>query len=225
MTFGEQIKQAREQKNISQEDLADRLGVSRQAVSKWENDLALPHGVNKEMLGDVLELELTNSNKTTGRNKVFLLSGWIAAAVLLVAMLMLFAGFQRTHVNGPEAPGTGKEPAFQHVRFYDSEMNEVLSEALWYDAAKIECILIQWSGGSAENVKMFSTPAGTQTVEETQLLLTKGILDGESVALLSARTLKDQFQSHIFFALDFGGSTITSEIYNIFDHSSPEETA
>ena len=36
MTLGEQIRQARENKNLSQEELASQLGVSRQAVSKWE---------------------------------------------------------------------------------------------------------------------------------------------------------------------------------------------
>ena len=34
MSLGEQIRAAREEKGISQEELAERLGVSRQAVSK-----------------------------------------------------------------------------------------------------------------------------------------------------------------------------------------------
>ena len=37
MTLGEQIKHEREKRNLSQEELAFQLGVSRQAVSKWEN--------------------------------------------------------------------------------------------------------------------------------------------------------------------------------------------
>ncbi len=57
MTLGEQIKQAREKKNLSQEDLAERIGVSRQAVSKWENDTSVPQGINREVLAEVLELE------------------------------------------------------------------------------------------------------------------------------------------------------------------------
>ena len=36
--LGEKIKSLRKQKNISQEVLANYLGVSFQAVSKWEND-------------------------------------------------------------------------------------------------------------------------------------------------------------------------------------------
>lgn len=36
MKFGDNLKLVRKSKNISQEDLAERLGVSRQSVSKWE---------------------------------------------------------------------------------------------------------------------------------------------------------------------------------------------
>lgn len=42
MTLGEQIKEARERKNYSQEELAEMCGVSRQAVSKWENNGVSP---------------------------------------------------------------------------------------------------------------------------------------------------------------------------------------
>ena len=36
MTLGQRLYQLRKDKNLSQEELADRLGVSRQSVSKWE---------------------------------------------------------------------------------------------------------------------------------------------------------------------------------------------
>ena len=39
MTDGEKIIKIRREKGISQEELAVALNVSRQAVSKWENDL------------------------------------------------------------------------------------------------------------------------------------------------------------------------------------------
>lgn len=42
MTTGEKIARLRREQNITQENLADALGVSRQAVSKWEADLAFP---------------------------------------------------------------------------------------------------------------------------------------------------------------------------------------
>ncbi len=37
MTLGERIALARKKAGLSQEQLGDRLGVSRQAVSKWES--------------------------------------------------------------------------------------------------------------------------------------------------------------------------------------------
>lgn len=41
-TMGERIYELRKRNNMSQGDLADRLEVSRQTVSKWENDSSLP---------------------------------------------------------------------------------------------------------------------------------------------------------------------------------------
>ena len=42
MTLGERIALARKKAGLSQEQLGDRLGVSRQAVSKWESSQANP---------------------------------------------------------------------------------------------------------------------------------------------------------------------------------------
>ncbi len=42
MEFGEQLKKIRKEQKITQEGLAERLGVSRQAVSKWENGEGYP---------------------------------------------------------------------------------------------------------------------------------------------------------------------------------------
>lgn len=42
MTFGEKLQNLRKKAGISQDVLAERLEVSRQAVSKWERDEAMP---------------------------------------------------------------------------------------------------------------------------------------------------------------------------------------
>ena len=42
MTFAEKLKTIRKQSGLSQERLAEKLGVSRQAVTKWETDTGIP---------------------------------------------------------------------------------------------------------------------------------------------------------------------------------------
>ena len=42
MTFAEKLKSIRKQARMSQEQLAEKLGVSRQAVTKWETDAGIP---------------------------------------------------------------------------------------------------------------------------------------------------------------------------------------
>lgn len=40
MDFSEKLKQIRKNEGISQEELAERIGVSRQAVTKWETGVS-----------------------------------------------------------------------------------------------------------------------------------------------------------------------------------------
>ncbi len=42
MTIADRILKLRKMKGISQEELADKIGVSRQAVSKWESEQSIP---------------------------------------------------------------------------------------------------------------------------------------------------------------------------------------
>ena len=42
MNLADRIQSLRKAKGISQEQLADAIGVSRQAVSKWESEQAVP---------------------------------------------------------------------------------------------------------------------------------------------------------------------------------------
>ena len=57
-SFGERLVQLRNIKNISQEELADMLDVSRQSISKWENDKAYPEMTRLLMMSDYFEVSL-----------------------------------------------------------------------------------------------------------------------------------------------------------------------
>lgn len=56
MTMGQRIAQRRRQLGLSQEALADAVGVSRQAVSKWELDEAQPDATKIVLLAKTLEM-------------------------------------------------------------------------------------------------------------------------------------------------------------------------
>lgn len=57
MSIGERISTLRKEANLSQGQLASMLDVSRQAVSKWENDQATPDALKMIRLADVLNTE------------------------------------------------------------------------------------------------------------------------------------------------------------------------
>ena len=52
--IAERIKTAREERGLTQEQLAERLEVSRQAVSKWEMGLSVPSSENLQLLEENL---------------------------------------------------------------------------------------------------------------------------------------------------------------------------
>ena len=56
--YGEKIKAKRKTMGLSQEDLAEKLGVTRQAVSKWETDQARPTMTNLRELAEVFSVDM-----------------------------------------------------------------------------------------------------------------------------------------------------------------------
>ena len=58
MSFGENLKQIRKEHCLSQEELAELLNVSRQAVSKWEQDLGYPEVETLLLLAEKLHVSL-----------------------------------------------------------------------------------------------------------------------------------------------------------------------
>ena len=58
MTLGEKIKEARRKCGFSQEQLAEKLSVSRSAIAKWETDKGLPDVGNLKLLARVLNVSV-----------------------------------------------------------------------------------------------------------------------------------------------------------------------
>ena len=75
------IKENRERLNISQEDFAEKLNVSRQAVSKWENGISKPTSQNLKDICKILEIEIPSNEDIYAENE--------KRNLLLCALLLL----------------------------------------------------------------------------------------------------------------------------------------
>ena len=57
--FSENLKALRKQKGFSQEELATRLHVARQTISKWEKNLSVPDADTLICLAEILEVSVS----------------------------------------------------------------------------------------------------------------------------------------------------------------------
>ena len=58
MSVGKRISELRKQHNMSQGQLATQLGVSRQAISKWENGQSSPDTANLITLSEIFDTNI-----------------------------------------------------------------------------------------------------------------------------------------------------------------------
>ncbi len=109
MTFGEKLQKLRKTKGMSQEELAEHLGVSRQAVSRWELETVTPDVANVVGLSKLFNVSTdyllnTEFNKTDdtleniqdkenkeefSKNKIRILSGVIISILGTIGVLVL----------------------------------------------------------------------------------------------------------------------------------------
>lgn len=77
MILADKIIRLRKKNGWSQEELADKMNISRQAVSKWERDLSFPDISSIPKLAEIFEVSVdeliqvkTETKENIGKNKV-----------------------------------------------------------------------------------------------------------------------------------------------------------
>lgn len=116
MTIGKRIRDARKAKGYTQEYLAEKLIVSRQAVSKWEQDQTSPDTGNLIALAELLDtsVEFLATGKRSSvpesvpvSGDAFYMGSLIPLAVMfLCSMIGLFSGEYTDMVTIPVDSGT-----------------------------------------------------------------------------------------------------------------------
>ena len=97
MTIAEKIKQLRKDNNMTQEDLAEKINVSRQTISKWETNIAIPDADNIVAISKLFNITtdelLDYKVQTVQKKKQFIIDmavllfgiiGFIVFAILLM---------------------------------------------------------------------------------------------------------------------------------------------
>ncbi len=91
--FGNNLKKYRKEKGFSQNDLAEKLFISRQCVSKWERGLTQPDLQTLTQLSELLNVTidaLVKENDNKNKNSSNYNMGFFVANIL-IALLCLFA--------------------------------------------------------------------------------------------------------------------------------------
>lgn len=142
MELNEQLVRARKARGLSQEDLASQVGVSRQAVSKWETGDALPDLPKLLALADALNMSV---DALCGREaaadaaipeKESLAAAprrrWHPAGIVLGLLLLLGSFFAGMQVSGNRAPEEPPIPALPDMISITGVNFFVVSEGLSY---------------------------------------------------------------------------------------------
>ena len=122
--IGKFIAECRKKQNLTQSQLADKLGITDRAISKWENGRAMPDSslmldlciilnisVNELLSGEVIDMESSNekneqllldmAKEVENKNKIIWTSMWV---IMGVSMIALLAGIFLAAFLVPEGP-------------------------------------------------------------------------------------------------------------------------
>lgn len=180
MSFEQRLLETRKSRGMSQETLAEKIGVSRQAVSKWETGEALPDYAKLIALADALEVSLDylcgrkerseNASASAAETPEKKRKSWVTvvaiAAVLIVAIAGLcVVGLSRNTVQEPpELPEeffvkdvsfTYVEGEGLHFQFVPSVTGKgyiYLLQASWSGTGRIQSVEAEYKRGVCSGV-------------------------------------------------------------------------
>lgn len=245
MTIAEIIKQAREGSGLTQEDLAEKLEVSRQAVSKWELGASVPSPENLELLEEVLEVSFPAPEEAgpqaaavpeegTGTavkapfwnwKRVVLLVFGVLIVSALLSIWMFTALKSERHVDAPRP----SEPYVTGVYFFDKNaapLQPNLGDG-WdrFTAGERVLVVVEFEDG-AENsvnaVSLFLTPTGTETLDQRKQIAVQAAGEGRTFALFAWDIPQEGLMGHLEVVLEYGGGFRVTKVRNVTAPSLPQ---
>ena len=163
---GKFIKEIRKKNNLTQKQLADKYGVTYQAVSKWENGINLPEvtlirQMSKDFnisVEDILDGELLTKKKN--RNKLILIIG--VFSLIIVALILIILSSNKSNDKSFEfktISTTCKDFNVSGSLAYDNEKSSIYISHINYCGGndettykEIECNLYEKNGDITQKI-------------------------------------------------------------------------
>ncbi len=229
MNVAETIKTARDALGMTQEDLAEKLEVSRQAVSKWELGTSEPSPENLAVLADVLGVEFPEEADELGvklpeekeaPDACRKSSAWKFAAIAL-GILMLSALVSIGFYMALKAKRVPDTPILTGVYWFTEDgtpLRPDLGDG-WcsFEAGSRVLLVASFQNGletEVDAIALYLTPTGTETFDQREQLAVQSITYGREFALF-AMDIPESMMGHLEIVLECTGGTTIEEMVNI----------
>ena len=220
MNRSDQIREARERLGMSQEALAEQVGVSRQAVSKWEMGAASPSLENLQLLSQVLDVDLASEAEIPKTEKKWKLLSLALGCLLLASLLALGAALIRGTAAIP-AETVQEAPAVTAAAFFDTDGNPLRPSLgdgwLYFTPGSQALMAVSYQDGTDSEVyavSLFLTPAGAETFNERQQLAVQAVEMNRGIALFPL-DIPQELMGHLDITLECSGGQTVTETLNV----------
>lgn len=234
MTIGEKIYTLRTKCGMTQEQLAEKIGVSRQAISKWESDVSVPEINKLKALANLFQVTLDEmmGEKPLGENvvdveekkddmhKSFKIANLIqSAAIVVLGATVIVLAFNLKSIKdeiwslqseiarvSSMITYTPSEPEESLFQEYDFSLGEINYETKTF-LFSFTCIPKEFSESTKITLAMEATDGNIYNLE---LQEDNGVFMGEAEMPICA------IEKTLFIVEDDGDKTVNVE-YNMFD--------
>lgn len=236
MNRPEQIREARERQGMTQETLAEEIGVSRQAVSKWEIGTSEPSLENLQALSQTLGIDLAAGAEAapSGAGKAPWKALSLVLGCLLLAVLVALGAALLPRETPAEddtaAPGAAQAvqpapgqdaPSITGIAFFDAGGRPLRPDLgdnwLHFEAGSQVLMAVSFQDGTTDTVNavsLFLTPAGSEILSQREQLAVQAVDSGRTIALFPL-TMSQDVMGHLDVTLECSGAQDVTESLNI----------
>lgn len=144
MTLGERIYRLRADRNMTQEQLAEKLGVTRQSISKWEGDLVKPEIEKLKAMAKLFEVSLDDlisdeaaevkpakTDRLERDANIYKFVSIITAGICFVMIVIMIAVAVNLSDRIKALELRAPEVIYQNSESYTDDVSETFSDVSW----------------------------------------------------------------------------------------------